>query len=181
MKIQSLILVIIAVFLTFPSCVTKKKKSDISPLKKFYHNTTAEFNGYYNANVILNESIIKLNDQHKDNYNQLLDIYEYAAAPNPAEMAPELDNAIKKVAMVVALHRVSHWTDDCYLLMGQAQFLKQDYESAEETFKYLVTEFAKDGTEESPNAKETKTRAERQKSAKDKRKEREKARKEKQK
>jgi tetratricopeptide (TPR) repeat protein len=181
LKIQSLILVIIAVFLTFPSCVTKKKRGDVSALKKFYHNTTAEFNGYYNANVILNESILQLNEQHEDNYNQVLDIYEYVEAPNPTALAGELDNAIKKVAMVVALHRVSHWTDDCYLLMGQAQYLKQDYESAEETFKYLVTEFEEDGTEDSPNVKKKKTRSEKQKSAKEKRKEREKERKQKQK
>lgn len=181
MKIQSLILVIFAVFLTFPSCVTKKKRGDVSALKKFYHNTTAEFNGYYNANVILNESILQLNQQHEDNYNQILDIYEYVEAPNPTALAGELDNAIKKVAMVVALHRVSHWTDDCYLLMGQAQYLKQDYESAEETFKYLVSEFEEDGSEDNPNVKKEKTRAEKQKTIKEKRKEREKERKRKRK
>ncbi|MEZ5057847.1 MAG: hypothetical protein R2879_12510 [Saprospiraceae bacterium] len=181
MKIHSLILVVLAVFLTFPSCVTKKKKGDVSGVKKFYHNTTAEFNGYYNANVLVNESILKLNEQHKDNYNKVLDIYEYVAAPNPTEVAPDLDKAIEKVAMVVALHRVSHWTDDCYLLMGQAQYLKQDYESAEETLKYLTAEFNEKGAEESANTKKKPTRAEREKSIKEKRKERERIRKEKQK
>ncbi|MEM9920452.1 MAG: tetratricopeptide repeat protein [Bacteroidota bacterium] len=123
------------------ACVTQKKKDDVSKLGKFYHNTTAKFNGYFNANVLLTESIAKLDEQHQDNYNQILEIYPYTAADNPQAVASDLDEAIKKVSIVVSLHRVSHWTDDCYLLMGQAQYLKKNYEDAEETFKFFREEF----------------------------------------
>ena len=45
-------------------------------------------------------------------------------------------------SVVVNLHREAVWTDDCYLLVGKAQYLKQDYESAEETLRYLTNEFS---------------------------------------
>ncbi len=123
------------------SCVTKKRKDDVSFLKKFYHNTTAEFNGYFNADVIKQESIETLNNQEQENYNKILPVYKYVAAKDPKTVAPELDRAIEKVSVVVSLHRISDWTDDCYLLLGQAQYLKKDYESAEETLEYAEAEF----------------------------------------
>lgn len=163
-------------FLTFvwllPSCATKKKRDDVSALGKFYHNTTAEFNGYYNANVLLTESIDKLNLQHEENYTKILDVYKYAAAPNPQALAPDLDKAIQKVSVVISLHRKSHWTDDCYLIMGKCQYLKRDFETAEETFKYMVEEFPTDG----PAKKVKKTKKEKQKEAKQVAKEKEKVR-----
>jgi len=123
------------------SCVSKKRKDDVSKFGKFYHNTTAKFNGYYNANVLLTESINKLNEQHQDNYNKILEMYPYVASNNPKAVAEDLDKAIEKVTVVVALHRVSHWTDDCYLLMGKAQYIKQEYEDAEETLEFFREEF----------------------------------------
>ncbi len=122
-------------------CVTQKKKSDVSKLGKVYHNTTARYNGYYNADLLIQESILQLEQQTVDNYSQLLPIYTYVEAPNPKAVAEDLDLAMEKVSVVVNLHRVSQWTDDCYLIFGKAQFLKQEYESAEETFEYMTSEF----------------------------------------
>ncbi len=129
--------------LVLSSCVTQKSRDEeLSGLAKLYHNTTAKFNGYFNANEILAESMLALDEQHQDNYKNILPVYEYVAAENPQVVASNLDLAIEKVSIVVNLHRKSHWTDDCYLLVGQAQFLKQDYESAEETLRWMTNEFS---------------------------------------
>ncbi len=135
-------LVFILSFLIFSGCVTQKKKSDVSALGKGYHNMTARYNGYYNASNLLLESQIELETQYKDNYYKILPIYKYMAADNPKAVAEALDLAIVKVTTVVALHEPARWVDDCYLLAGQAQFLKQEYEAAEETFEYLIGEFS---------------------------------------
>lgn len=140
MKRISKILLLLAI-LNLLACTTQKSRSDVSGASKFYHNVTAEYNGYFNANVLLNESIAKLNDQHRDNFNKILPVYKHVAAENPQEVAGDLDLAIEKVSIVISIHRVSDWTDDCYLLIGQAQYLKKDYESAEETLEYLQAEF----------------------------------------
>lgn len=123
------------------SCTTQKQKDDVGFLGKVWHNTTAHYNGYFNAEEILAASVLSLNEQHQDNYRQVLPVYEYIAADNPQAVADQLDEAIKKVTVVVNLHPQSQWIDDCYLLAGQSQFLKQDYEAAERTFRYLVNEF----------------------------------------
>lgn len=123
-------------------CTAQKKKGDISPLAKLYHNTTAHYNGYFNAEELLAASVVQLDEQYQDNYNKILPIYPYREADNPKAVADDLDNAIKKVSVVVSLHRVSDWTDDCYLLMGKAQYVKQDFESAEETLEYMVEEYS---------------------------------------
>lgn len=132
---------ILSAFLLVAGCVTQKKKEDVSALGKAYHNMTARYNGYYNATVLLNESILNLESQYQENYKNILPVYKYVEADNPKAVAEPMDNAIKKVSVVVNLHRVSHWADDCYLLMGQAQYLKQDYESAEETLEFMLAEY----------------------------------------
>ncbi len=169
MKRLHKVLLLFALF-SIISCTTQKKKDDVSKLGKFYHNTTAEFNGYFNANVLYTESIAKLNEQHQDNYNQVLDVYEYVAADNPQAVAGDLDEAIKKVSIVIALHRVSHWTDDSYLLMGKCQYAKQDYESAEETLEYLVDEYSPEALTGKKSKAKKKVSAKKKKSSAKKRK-----------
>jgi tetratricopeptide (TPR) repeat protein len=135
-------LVLFAIIALLAGCTTQKSRSDRSALAKLYDNTTAKYNGYFNARELLRASILELEQQHEDNYNKILDLYEYVEVDNPQAVAGNLDEAIKKVSVVVALHRESVWTDDCYLLLGQAQYLKQDYEGAEETFRYMLEEFS---------------------------------------
>ncbi len=131
-----------AILLVMTACTTQKKKGDVGGLGKFYQNTTTEFNYYFNANVLLEESIAKLNEEHKDNYNQFLPVFKYVANTNPQSVAPQLDDAIKKVTVAKQLHPATHWMDDIYLMAGKAQYLKKDYESAEETLVYLSREFS---------------------------------------
>ncbi len=104
----------------------------------------AHYNGWFNANELIKEAVINLSNQHRDNYNKLLDVYTYVNVENPKSVAQPMDKAIEKVAVVVAMHRISNWTDDCYLAMGKAQFLKHDYEGAQETLEYFVDQFDPD-------------------------------------
>lgn len=123
------------------ACTTTKRRGESSGLKKFYHNTTAKYNGYFNANEIMEETFAQLDNQYQDNFNDRLSIFPYLENENPESLYPALDTAIKKVSVVVNLHRESQWTDDCYLVVGKAQFLKQDYESAQATFQYILNNF----------------------------------------
>lgn len=124
------------------ACTTQKRRGELSMMGKLWHNTTAHYNGYFNADELMTASFQTLDDQYQDNYNQLLPMYEYIATDNQQAVASDMDEAIKKVSVVVNLHRESNWTDDCYLLVGKAQFVKKDYESAEETLRYMTEEFS---------------------------------------
>jgi len=134
-------LLLITTFLIVSSCVTQKQKDDVSALGKGYHNMTAHYNGYYNATVLVAEGKVDLEKDYKENYRKILPIYKYLATDNPKAVAEKMDKAAEKVSLVVNMHRVSRWTDDCYVVLGQAQYLKQDFESAEETFEFMTAEF----------------------------------------
>ncbi|MEZ4984849.1 MAG: tetratricopeptide repeat protein [Saprospiraceae bacterium] len=127
--------------LTVSACTTQKKKGDLSGLGKMWHNTTAHYNGYFNADEIITNSTLALAEQHEDNYLEVLDIYPYTEVDNAQSVASEVDEAIKKVTVVVNLHPYSQWSDDCYLLAGKGLYLKQDYEGAEKAFRFLLNEY----------------------------------------
>jgi tetratricopeptide (TPR) repeat protein len=141
MGFNKLSYIIIAILVFSSGCVTQKKKGDVSKLGKLYHNTTAHYNGYFNANELYEASILQLETQFQDNYNEILPIFPYQEAADPSIVSQDLDNAILKVSSVVTYHRPSEWTDDCYLLMSKCQYAKQDYESAEKTLEFMTDEF----------------------------------------
>jgi len=127
------------------SCATTKSRNDQSKLAQFYHNLTSKFNGYFNANELLEESVYTLNNQYVDNYNELLPIYKYTEVENADAVKSDLDEAIKKVSVVVTLHEYSDFADDCYLLIGKSNFLKKDYESAQNALEFYMDEFKPNG------------------------------------
>ena len=130
----------LAALLLVAGCVTQKKKDeDVGRFKRGYHNLTSKYNYWFNADELFRLTQAKLSEQHKDNYNQLLDIYPYAAV-EPTSARADLDNVVTKASKGIALHRPSGWVDDCYTLIGQAQYLKRDFETAENTFKYIKDE-----------------------------------------
>ena len=135
----------LVVLLVLGACATQKSKSDQSGFSRFYHNQTSRFNGYFNANELVLESIAQLEAQQQDNYNDLLPVYEYRDAKNPSAVASNLDEAIKKVSIVATIHDNSDYLDDCYLLIGKAEYLKQDFESAENALEFFMDEFEPDG------------------------------------
>lgn len=137
---RSICLLCLALFALL-GCVTQKKKdAEVGWFKKGYHNLTSHYNYWFNADELLDLNLVKLEEQHKDNYNKLLDIYPYASV-DPQGSKSDFDNIIKKSSKCIALHRVGDWDDDCYLLIGSAQYLKRDYETAEATFKYIKEEY----------------------------------------
>lgn len=129
---------VLALFLF--SCVTQKKKgTETSKFKKNYHGFTNKYNYWFNADELYRLAVIRLEESHQDNYSQILDVYPYAAA-DPQPVRGDLDNVITKAARGIVLHRPGRWTDDNYLLIGQAQFLKRDYETAEASFEFIKEE-----------------------------------------
>ncbi|HEX5624885.1 MAG TPA: tetratricopeptide repeat protein [Saprospiraceae bacterium] len=136
-----LFVVLFASFVLNQACVTHRKKGETSALGRFYHNTTAKYNGYFNANELMQECFLSMDQSYKDNYNKILPVFTYNATDQSDAQKPKLDKAIEKVSNVVTLHRVSHWSDDCYLLLCRAQYLKKDYETAESSYKFFLEEF----------------------------------------
>ena len=106
-------------------CVTTKRKGEeTSNFKRTYHSFTNRYNYWFNADELYRLSVIKLESEYKDNYNQILEIYPYAAADYKS-VKTDMDNVIIKAAKGIVKHRPGRWVDDNYLLIGQAQFIKE--------------------------------------------------------
>lgn len=123
------------------SCVTKKKKNETTKFGKFYHNTTAYYNGYWNAEQIMKESMVVLRLANVDDYNKILEVEDFVSVTNPKMVKADMDKILEKVTTVAQLHEPSEWIDDCYVMMAKAQYLKQEYETTEETLLYFQEDF----------------------------------------
>ena len=143
MPTRKIIFIAILLLLNGNTQVFAQKTSRIAQI---YHNITARFNGYYNADVKLQETIQLTEKRVRDDYAQLLPIFIY---PNEAEgksNAGNLDEAIKKCSKVVQNHEKSTWIDECFLLIGKSYFYKADYFNAIESFQYTYTKYRKEST-----------------------------------
>lgn len=119
-----------------------KKKEDVGFIGRAYQNMTAYYNGYFNADEIIDDAILQIEARHPDNFQDQLVIYPYLLDVDSTTALASLNTAIDKLKKDIYLHKASHWVDDSYYQMGKAQFLKKDYERAENSFKYVVQNFS---------------------------------------
>ncbi|MFT7120289.1 MAG: hypothetical protein ACJAZ9_000459 [Neolewinella sp.] len=140
-KFTRFFFLLLAFQIAVSSCSSTKRRDEQGPIGKLWHNMNSHYNGYFNARELMTESLLTLDEQHVDNYTQRLEMFPFLAVDNASIVAEDMDVAIEKVAIVVKKHPYSNWVDDSYLLVGQAQLVKQDYESAEKTLRFLTTEF----------------------------------------
>lgn len=172
MKNLSKLLLLLVLCAGADACVTQKKKgAETSKAKKGYHNLTSKYNYWFNADELFRLTVDKMNQGYQDNYNKILEVYPYASV-DPTSYKTDLEKVMTKSAKGIGLHRPSEFVDDCYTLLGQAQYLKRDYETAEATFNYIREEY-------NPNKKtKAQLKAEKRKIAEDKKKEAKKRKKE---
>jgi tetratricopeptide (TPR) repeat protein len=147
-----LVLFLLISLSVFVGCNTEKNAF----ANKSYHYTTARFNGYFHGREALKEAEKALYKSHEDNYEEVLTVFRYGDKSQVESQYTLLNRAIAKSTKMIDKHSmrfkvkgklVEHnkMIDDCYLLLGQAQFFKMQYDSAENTFRYLLAHF-----EESP-------------------------------
>lgn len=138
-KFSLFIVLILAVFSS--GCVTKKKRNETSKFGKFYHNTTSLYNGYWNAKEIYRLSLEQMRLANEDDFNKILEVEDYISINDPKMVKDDMEIIIQKVTTVAQLHEPGNYVDDCYVMMGKAQYLKHDYETSEQTLEYFQEEF----------------------------------------
>ncbi|MFZ4633626.1 MAG: hypothetical protein ACOYNO_05400, partial [Saprospiraceae bacterium] len=165
---------LIALLVLLSGCVTQKKKGqEPGWFTRGYHNLTSKYNYWFNADELFRLTAQGQAAAYKDNYSQILPIFPETKVDPQATLA-QYDNVIKKAAYGIELHRPGDWQDDCYTLVGQAQFMKKDFETAENTFRYVQEEH-------NPTTKLKKSKKEIKKKTKKKKKKKSKKRKKKKK
>lgn len=123
-----------------------KKKAGIT--NRVYHQTTARFNGYFNAKEIMLALEEQLVIEQQENWDELLPIFIYPSEEKAQMLYPDLDLIEEKCSKVIHRHSMrirskehNKWIDDNYFLIGKANFYKRDYGKAREMFTYVSKAF----------------------------------------
>lgn len=139
--------------LFFVDCSTEKDKR----LNKFYHNTTAYYNGYFNAREIIKVSDKDYNRSVQEDFTELIPVNRYPNEEESKAFFPEMNRAIDKTSTVISKHAMPNvkkgrdakeeygkWMDENWLVMGISFFYKREYEPAIEKFEYIIKMYPKD-------------------------------------
>lgn len=119
----------------------KKEGQENSGINNKFQDLTARYNGYYNADLLLKQSLLKLKESNTDDYEELLNVFSFNTAEDATSIAGDMDVILKKASLAIQKHPNAKWVDDCYLLIGQANFFKGNYEEALESFQFINKRF----------------------------------------
>jgi len=170
MKIHKKIIAITIIFsiLAINSCSTEKNTSTT----RTFHNVTAHYNVFFNGYESYNSGVKRINEKYKDNYSEILPIFRYSNEKAVAIAGGDMDYAITKAAKAITKHSITvkpklrdrkngktkkdkefmkkneycKWIDDSYLLMGKANFYKQDYVRGIRSFRRIINLYKNENT-----------------------------------
>jgi outer membrane protein assembly factor BamD (BamD/ComL family) len=146
-SIYILILIVVALFV---KCSTDKD----AWINKTYHNTTAHYNGYWNAKEIIKETMDGFQNGYVENYDKIIPVYQY---PNEAEskgFKSPMDTAIKKCELVIFKHQMPNkkvgqfkrvewceWIDDNWFVIAESEFYKREYDKSLKKLKFIEKQY----------------------------------------
>src|SRR6185312_3468117 len=105
--------------------------------RRFIQNTTSHYNYFFDANNKINSVIELARMSAKDDYSKLIPYYSYSL-DNTAAQKNQLDSVIYKATAGILLHDLrSNWVDNFYLLIGEAYYFRQEFDSASMTFQFI--------------------------------------------
>jgi tetratricopeptide (TPR) repeat protein len=131
---------------------------------RFYHGLTSRYNIYFNGNESFKAGVAKVNAGYRDDYSELLKVFEYSDPATPSICSANMERAIQKASKVISLKSITakpetkrnalptekeeeflnrkeynEWVDDSYLLMGKARLYTHDFEQAKSTLSYNIS------------------------------------------
>lgn len=132
---------------------------------RFYHSLTAHYNIYFNAFESYKAGFAKITNGYRDDYAEVLNVYEFSDPTAIQAAASDMENAIQKASKLISLKSITakpsidnrrdiserdrklldrkeynEWVDDSYLLIGKSRFLKHEFSEAESVFKFCIAE-----------------------------------------
>ena len=143
----------IFLILLFIGCSTEKDKS----INRFYHNTTAYYNGYFNAREIIKVTKKDFEKNSPEDFSKLIPINRYPNEEESKAFFPEMNRSIDKTSTVINKHAMpnekkgrdarkeyGNWMDENWMIMGVSYFYKREYPAAIEKFEYIIKMYPKD-------------------------------------
>lgn len=140
-------------FILVTACSTEKN----SLISRTYHGTTARYNGLFNANELLNQSMTSYKNTAKEDFYQVLPLNQLPTEEEVMGMYPAIDTAIAKCSKVISMHSMptadepskkkveyNNWIDENWIAIGRALYLRRDYDGAIKNFEFVRKFFKTD-------------------------------------
>jgi len=139
-------------------CSVKKNTGS----SRAYHNLVSHYNIYFNAKESYKSGIRRAWKQIKPDFARTLPVFPLETKETASLITSEMDRVVKKASKLISYHSITakpkrkktkltekekefynlpeynKWVDDSYLLMGKAQYLKNDLASALTSFNYII-------------------------------------------
>ena len=107
--------------------------------RRAYQNTVSQFNFLFNAEVELNEFILKARNEYVDDYTTLISFYDYDLSTIAKN---SIDSIIYRCNANIVLHDLrSNWVDDAYLLLARAYLYHKDFDTAGSILQFINYSF----------------------------------------
>lgn len=115
-------------------------KKSWSPIRRVTQNSFTHYNYYFNANRKMDEAEQNMLRSRKENYDSLIWLYPFNPSKDSSLLASDMDSIIRKVSVGIQIHdpRVK-WSNDMYLLLGEAYYYKGGFENASIAFRYIIS------------------------------------------
>lgn len=143
LKIGSVSLVIVFAMV---ACSTEKNTA----ISRNYHSLNAHYNGYFNANELIKQSLYTYQSSREEDYYSLLPLNPVPDEKEVAGMYPAIDTAIVKCTKVIRDHSMpsndkpskkkeehNRWIDENWTLIGEALYYRRDFDGAMKNFKFI--------------------------------------------
>ncbi|WP_171596110.1 tetratricopeptide repeat protein [Marinifilum caeruleilacunae] len=154
-------LTIISVLIFAYACSNQKNTF----VSRQYHALTTHYNVYFNGKESLKEGEQRIENGLQENYTILLPVFEYQNPAARTTSFSSMDRALEKATKAIKIHSITrkpkrkkgnqsekykefrkkkeynNWIDDCYMLIGKAQFYKGEYHVAEKAFDFILREY----------------------------------------
>ena len=125
---------------------------------------TARFNIYFNGYENFKEGLVKISTNHKDDFGEIIKVFEYSDPSTPSYCSSDMERAIQKASKLISLKSMTakpeiddrndisakekelldrkeynDWVDDSYFLIGKARFYKHEFKEAAALFEYCIS------------------------------------------
>lgn len=139
-----------SIMLIVLACSTEKD----AWVNKTYHNTTAHYNGYWNAKELIKETMTGFELGYSENYEAILPVFLYPNEEESKNFKSPMDTAIKKCETVIFKHQMPQkkvgqykrtewcaWIDDNWFVIGESQFYKREFNSSLQKFEFIEKQY----------------------------------------
>ena len=74
---------------------------------RFYNSLISRYNIWFNGNEAYKAGVKKVRESHRDDYSDLLPVFEYSDAESARMANSDMERAVQKASKVIALHSIT--------------------------------------------------------------------------